>query len=428
MADNVDLDAGSGGATIKTDDDGTAHWQYVKMSFGPDNTQTRVTASVGLPVDLLAGTAEIGNVKNAGTFAVQAVCTNGGTFATQATLQAGTAEIGKLAAGTAEIGNITNSGTFAVQIDKFTAAAALTDNFANPTTTAVQSFGMLWDGATWDRMLGNSTDGVLVNLGSNNDISGTVTSNAGTNLNTSALALETGGNLATLAGAVSGTEVQVDVVASLPTGTNSIGQVTANAGSGNFSVNNGGTFATQATLQTGSNTIGEVTVGAATGATGDLAKTQDVAMGANDVGVAMLAVRDDEQAAMTPADGDYTTLRTDRFGNLKVTNLPDATSVVKFGVINVAGSGDNTLQSAAGAGIKIRVLSVMMVSAGTVTARFESGAAGTALTGQMNLVANSGFTLPYNPAGWFETADNVLLNLELSGAISVDGCFTYVEV
>jgi len=40
---------------------------------------------------------------------------NAGTFATQATLQAGTAEFGKLAAGVAEIGNVKNSGTFAVQ-------------------------------------------------------------------------------------------------------------------------------------------------------------------------------------------------------------------------------------------------------------------------------------------------------------------------
>lgn len=39
-------------------------------------------------------------------------------------------------------------------------------------------------------------DGLLVNLGTNNDVTGTVTANAGTNLNTSALALETGGNLA----------------------------------------------------------------------------------------------------------------------------------------------------------------------------------------------------------------------------------------
>jgi len=39
-------------------------------------------------------------------------------------------------------------------------------------------------------------------------VSGTVTANAGTNLNTSALALETGGNLATLAGAISSTKMQ----------------------------------------------------------------------------------------------------------------------------------------------------------------------------------------------------------------------------
>ena len=122
-------------------------------------------------------------------------------------------------------------------------------------------------------------------------ISGTVTANAGTDLNTSELALESGGNLAgaatslaivddwdesdrakvnlivgqagiaagagavgattprvtlasddpavallqtvdadtsTLAGAVSGTEMQVDIVAALPAGTNAIGTVTAN--------------------------------------------------------------------------------------------------------------------------------------------------------------------------------------------------------
>jgi hypothetical protein len=42
-------------------------------------------------------------------------------------------------------------------------------------------------------------------------VSGTITANAGTNLNTSALALESGGNLATLAGAVSSSKVQVNV-------------------------------------------------------------------------------------------------------------------------------------------------------------------------------------------------------------------------
>lgn len=100
---------------------------------------------------------------------------------------------------------------------------------------------------------------------------------------------------------------------------------------------------------------------------------------------------------------------------------------VKFAVIDAATSGDNTLLAAV-TSKKIRVLSAFLVAAGTVNVRFESGTGGTALTGQMNLVANTGFVLPYNPNGWFETASNTLLNLELSAAVSVDGCLTYIEV
>jgi hypothetical protein len=99
----------------------------------------------------------------------------------------------------------------------------------------------------------------------------------------------------------------------------------------------------------------------------------------------------------------------------------------KFVIIDAASSGDNTILAAV-TSKKIRVVSLVLVSAGTVNVRFESGAGGTALTGQMNLVANTGFVLPYNPVGWFETASNTLLNLELSAAISCDGCLTYVEV
>jgi hypothetical protein len=99
----------------------------------------------------------------------------------------------------------------------------------------------------------------------------------------------------------------------------------------------------------------------------------------------------------------------------------------KFVIIDAATSGDNTILAAVSAK-KIRVLAAFLVSAGTVNVRFESGAGGTALTGQMNLVANTGFVLPFNPVGWFETASNTLLNLELSAAISVDGSLVYVEV
>lgn len=103
-------------------------------------------------------------------------------------------------------------------------------------------------------------------------------------------------------------------------------------------------------------------------------------------------------------------------------------TAVQYAVIDHATSGDNTLLAAQGAGKKIRVLSLFGVAAGAVNVRFESGAGGTALTGVMNIAANGGFVLPYNEFGWFETAANALLNLELSGAVSFDGGFSFVIV
>lgn len=78
MADNVELNAGSGGAVIASDDDGTAQHQYVKIEFGADNTQTKVTSSAGLPVTPDSSGFD---VTNAGTFAVQADSVTPGTAA-----------------------------------------------------------------------------------------------------------------------------------------------------------------------------------------------------------------------------------------------------------------------------------------------------------------------------------------------------------
>jgi hypothetical protein len=222
-----------------------------------------------------------------------------------------------------------------------------------------------------------------------------------------------------------------------------------------------------------------------------LGKAVDSAIGATDTGVAALAVRDDALSTLTPADGDYTHLRVDSTGAqwVRVTNgiaglvddaaftpatsevlpigfqadetAPDSvdegdigcprmsldrkqyviahneTSSVyqngtartpTFAAISGSTSGDNTLVAAAGASNKIRVLSLYLVSAGTTTVRFESGAGGTALSGAMSLVANTGFVLPYNPTGWFETAANTLLNMELNAAVQVSGGLEYIVV
>jgi len=98
-----------------------------------------------------------------------------------------------------------------------------------------------------------------------------------------------------------------------------------------------------------------------------------------------------------------------------------------FAIINASTNGNNTLVAAV-AGKKIRVISLALVMGAATTIRFEDGAGGTALTGQMEIAANSGVVLPYNPSGHFETGVNTLLNLELSGANNADGYLTYIEV
>lgn len=62
---------------------------------------------------------------------------------------------------------IADSGGTEINIAAFPAAdgAALSNN------VTVASFPMFYNGATWDRLRGDATDGLLVNLGGNNDVS-----------------------------------------------------------------------------------------------------------------------------------------------------------------------------------------------------------------------------------------------------------------
>ena len=179
-------------------------------------------------------------------------------------------------------------GTSGVVDTELPAAAALADDTANPTVPAVGAFGQVWNsadsnwdrqrggtgsaaglaavalvtsgtladahtatpgsimdtagsgrqlavavsmfnGTNYDRLRGSATDGLTVNLGTNNDVtvtSGTVDLGATDNAVLDAIEVDT----TTLAGAVAGTEMQVDVVAALPAGTNAIGKLAANSG------------------------------------------------------------------------------------------------------------------------------------------------------------------------------------------------------
>jgi hypothetical protein len=108
--------------------------------------------------------------------------------------------------------------------------------------------------------------------------------------------------------------------------------------------------------------------------------------------------------------------------------MNDTTALTpKFAAIAASTSGNNTIVAAVNPK-KIRVLAVSLIASAAVNAKFQTGAGGTDLTGLYYCAANGGFVLPFNPVGWFETASNTLLNLNLSGATAVGGCITYVEV
>jgi hypothetical protein len=191
---------------------------------------------------------------------------------------------------------------------------------------------------------------------------GQVTANAGTNLNTSALALESGGNLASQTTAL---QIMDDWDESDRAKVNPIvGQAGVQGGSGTVSnTTQRVVLATDVALPAGTNAIGKL-------------------------------------SANSGVD----------IGDVDVTSLPALAAGTNL--IGRVSSSDET--------------STIYNATTALTPKFAIIDA--ALTGQMNLVANTGFALPYSPVGWFETASNTLLNMELSAAISCDGCLTYTEV
>jgi len=96
--------------------------------------------------------------------------------------------------------------------------------------------------------------------------------------------------------AISGSEMQVDVVASLPAGSAAIGKLAANSG-----------------VDIGDVDVTSVVPG--TGAT-NLGKAEDAAHSSGDTGVMTLAVRNDTPAALGGSDGDYAPLQVNSAGSL----------------------------------------------------------------------------------------------------------------
>lgn len=122
-----------------------------------------------------------------------------------------------------------------------------------------------------------------------------------------------------LAGTVSGSELQVDVVGALPTGSNTIGNI--------------GTISTSVTPGTGATELG---------------KAEDAVHASGDVGVMALAVRSNTASSKSGSDGDYQPLITNTTGHLWVAQ---ATNTV--GGASSIPTGSNTIGSIASIGTSV---------------------------------------------------------------------------
>jgi len=214
-------------------------------------------------------------------------------------------------------------------------------------------------------------------------------------------------------------------------------------GGNSLTVDDGGSSLTvDGTVSISSSTASPVTVTVGSAAS-DLGKAEDAAHASGDVGVMALAVRNDNLSAFSGTDGDYTPLATNSAGVLYVKAPSDtaiqtmetvdyvyytsenASKVVLRGAISTSASGNTTILAAQGASANTLVMGVYLMSAGTVNVTFTDGAGGTALTGAIPLIANTGFVLPISPHGWMLGSANTALVLNLDAAVQVSGVYVY---
>ena len=239
MADNVIADSGdSGGATFATDDIGSVHYPLTKIALGAlDANDGPVGTGNPMPVELTDDNqtvvADIGSIKTsvelldnavdgaylntnaniAGTDIVggEGVIAAGVQRVTIATDDDGVAHLATIAGDTTSLdGKVTACNTGAVVLAAGTANIGDVD--LELAGTAVSANTGVLDAGTIRVAI--ATDDPV------NDLLTTIDADT-SSMNT---------DLGTVAGAVTGSEMQVDVVAALPAGTNAIGKLAANSG------------------------------------------------------------------------------------------------------------------------------------------------------------------------------------------------------
>ena len=236
MADNTTLNAGSGGDTYGSDDIAGVKYQRIKIIHGDDGTNDGDTSDAN-PLPIYAPSAILAS--QSGNWTVYAI--------TQP-LPVGTNNIGNVGlldeedgrfegANTTPVGTengliVRNipSGTQTVDTE-LPAASSLGDATSNPSVPAVGSFGMVWNGTSWDRMPGTAAAGATVTVANPSSQTDNSAYTAGTDggvpmqgFYQSTPTTVTTGNVGTV-GMTTNRELKVSLTTAIPAGSNLIGKV-----------------------------------------------------------------------------------------------------------------------------------------------------------------------------------------------------------
>ena len=239
MADNVTLNAMSGGVVVAADDVSSVFFQKIKIALGGDGVEGnlwdgKIVANSGVDI----GDVTINNGSGVNAVNIQ---DGGNSITVDGTVAVTNSDLTTIAGAV--------SGT-EVQVDIVTIP---TVTVINSGTFAVQSTNQANSGVDiGDVTINNGAGASAVNIqdgGNSITVDGTVavTNSDITSIKTAVEIIDN---------AISGTEMQVDVVASLPAGTNAIGKLAANSGVdiGDVTVNNG-SGASAVNIQDGGNSI-----------------------------------------------------------------------------------------------------------------------------------------------------------------------------
>lgn len=243
-------------------------------------------------------------------------------------------------------------------------------------------------------------------------IDGAVTANAGTNLNTSALALESGGNLASIKTNTDKIPAQGQALmaASLPVAiasnqsalpvTDNSSTLSVDDGAGSLTVD-GTVAATQSgtwsvRVQDGSgNTIGSTSnaldVNIKSGASSGTQYTEDAAAAADPVGGAMILVRADSPSAVTTTDGDNVAARGTNKGELYVKHIDAIPVTDNAGALTVDNAGTFAVQAAQSGtwnvGTLTTITNVVHIDDNASTVSIDDGAGSITVDGSVSIGA-----------------------------------------